>query len=197
MNGRPALTRNILCASALALGACAGPRAALPDPSLLSRDRWILAAPGITLVRQLGRTDCGSAALAMVIGHHDPTASPAQVREWVGSVDAVSGIPAGRLRGVAQSRGLDAFLIEGTMEDLEHELRQGRPVLVGVRRVAGVLGFAHFAVVAGIDPIDQLVLMADPSEGWSEQSFADFEEHWRPSRNLALVVMPKGASPAR
>ena len=178
--------------AAVALSACAAQTVAVRDPEKLDRGRWIVVAPELTLVQQQGRTDCGSAALAMVMAHHDSTITPAMVRQQVGAGDTLTGVSAGRLREVAQAHGLDAFLIQGTLEDLEHELRQGRPVLVGVRRVVGNLGFPHFAVVAGIDSVDRQILTADPEAGWTRQSFGEFQERWQPAQNLALVVMPRG-----
>jgi ABC-type bacteriocin/lantibiotic exporter with double-glycine peptidase domain len=144
------------------------------------------------MVAQQGRSDCGSAALAMVLEHHDPANNPALVRQLVGQVGEKGGVPAGRLRDVARERGLDAFVVEGTFADLVSELRHGRPVLVGVQRVILGTPYAHFMVVAGIDPQDQQILTADPAHGWTQESFADFKANWQAAHNLALVIMPKG-----
>ncbi len=144
------------------------------------------------MVPQQGRSDCGSAALAMVLEHHDPANNPVLVRQLVGQVDAKSGVAAGHLRDVARERGLEAFVVEGTFADLTSELRQGRPVLVGIQRVVLGTPYSHFVVVAGIDVQDQQILTADPAHGWTQESFADFKACWQPAHNLALVVMPKG-----
>ena len=75
--------------------------------------------------------------------------------------------------------------------NLESELRHGRPVLVGLVREKLGTTYPHFAVIAGIDPDDGRILMADPAQGWKQQSFAEFQENWGPAHHLALVVMPK------
>jgi ABC-type bacteriocin/lantibiotic exporter with double-glycine peptidase domain len=150
-----------------------------------------VVSPPVTLVRQEGRSDCGSAALAMVLEHADPATTPVLVRQLIGQREGKKWVEAGQLRDVARERGLDAYLVEGTFADLVSELRQGRPVLVGVQR--DVLGtpYPHFVVVVGIDPQDQQILIADPAHGWTQESFVDFSERWEPAHHLALVVMPK------
>jgi predicted double-glycine peptidase len=192
--------------SALALVACAGrlPGAG-PTPALPTAEPWT-KVPGIILVRQEGRSDCGSAALATVLSRFDPQIDPARVRTAVGpsTVPAPAGkilaqatsnarpgdgIAAGRLRDVARAEGLQSFVIEATFADLAHELSAGRPVLVGLYRVVGDRGYPHYEVVAGINPRDQQVLLADPATGWRKEALAQFSARWRLARNLAVVIL--------
>ena len=98
---------------------------------------------------------------------------------------------------MVRARGLNAFVITASVADLQHELRLGRPVLVGLLRVVGDQGYPHYEVVAGINQREQQLLLADPAAGWRKESFADFDRRWRPARNLALVVSARGqAAPA-
>src|SRR5262245_45089571 len=91
-------------------------------------DGWIQAAP-TPVVRQRHQTDCGLAALAMIGG--------AWGRAW--TVDELgreahrttTGVRLGALRDLARSRGLEAYAIRGTPEDLRRELSRGRPVMLG------------------------------------------------------------------
>src|SRR5258706_12669763 len=92
-------------------------------------DHWHRAAPP-PVVRQRDRTDCGLAALAMVAG--------AWGQKW--SLEELSralpatrdGVRLGALRDYARSRGLVAYAVRGTHEDLVFELSRHRPVVLGL-----------------------------------------------------------------
>jgi predicted double-glycine peptidase len=153
---------------------------------------WLLV-PGVPLVTQRERADCGAAALAMVLRFWQPAMSNETVRASVGTVDEQKGIAAGRLREIARDRGLQAFLIQATFEDLVREVSQGRPVIVGTLQIEGKRGYPHYEVVVGVNPRDREVLTADPAEGWRERDLDDFEPLWRPSKRLALVMFATDA----
>jgi predicted double-glycine peptidase len=194
-----------LTLSALAMPACAGRLpAAGPTPVLPAAEPWT-KVPGIILVRQQERSDCGSAALATVLSRFDPRIDPARVRQAVGPATAPApaspklptataahpgdGIAAGRLRDVARAEGLQAYVIEANLADLSHEVEAGRPVLVGLYRVVGDRAYPHYEVVAGINARDRQVLLADPATGWRKEPLEQFAARWRLAHNLAVVVL--------
>jgi predicted double-glycine peptidase len=154
---------------------------------------WLLV-PGVPLVTQRERADCGAAALAMVLRFWQPATSNETVRSAVGSVDDQKGLSAGRLREVARDRGLQAFLIQATFQDLVNEIARGRPVIVGTLQIEGKRGYPHYEVVVGVNPRSNEVLTADPAEGWRERDLQEFEPLWRPSKQLALVMFAPGAA---
>src|SRR4051794_25005108 len=88
--------------------------------------RYVRAAP-TPVVRQAKETDCGLAALAMVAGAWGQTWSVAELAARLPPDD--KGVKLGALRDLARARGLDAYAIRATPQDLEHELRAGRPVV--------------------------------------------------------------------
>ncbi len=146
-------------------------------------------APGVQLIRQRTRTECGAAALGMMLGRWQPDSRHDDVRRELGPA-APDGIPAGRLRSVAQARGLQAFLIEGTIDDLATELALGHPVLVGLQMRQSKAIIQHYAVVVGLHRARGRVLLADPDRGWRDITLAEFESEWRPASHLTLVVFP-------
>jgi predicted double-glycine peptidase len=148
---------------------------------------WVLV-PGVPLVTQRERADCGAAALAMVLRFWQPATSNETVRAAVGTLDEQKGTTAGRLREIARDQGLNAFLIQGSFDDLVHEITRGRPVIVGTLQIEGKRGYPHYEVVVGVNPREREVLTADPAEGWRERDLDEFEPLWRPSKRLALVV---------
>ena len=183
---------------ALVLSDCAGHIANAPStPALTHAAEWTTVA-GVPLVRQQGRSDCGSAALAMVLGHFDPNTTPAEIRAALGPLDdrdQTSGLTAASLRNVARAHGLEAYVIQAGFADLRTELERGHPVLVGLYRVVGNRGYPHYEVIAGINPGDQKVLTADPATGWREESFQKFGARWGLSKGLAIVIFPPEERP--
>lgn len=149
---------------------------------------WLRAAP-TPVVRQTQTADCGLAALAMMAG--------AWGRSWTLSElkaeapPTKKGVKLGKLRDVARSRGLDAYAIKGTYADLEHELRNGRPVMLGL-----LLPFerdralSHYEVVVALHPRDGRIITLDPSTGKHlQRDRATLEKEWKPSSYATLVVV--------
>jgi ABC-type bacteriocin/lantibiotic exporter with double-glycine peptidase domain len=158
-------------------------------PAELSTNDSLLVASPTPVVKQKTRADCGLAALAMVAG--------AWGHSW--SVDDLArnvppskgGVKLKRLRDYARERGLDAFAVKGTFMDLENELRNGRPVMVGL-----VLPFdqdnnlKHYEVVVAIDPRDHTVFTRDPATGElmrRPRKVLDLE--WKTAGYATLVVV--------
>lgn len=174
-----------------------------PPPALAAGDGWSVAR-GVTYIPQRSLADCGAAALSMVLGAwlmapdgRGPVGEE-QVRTWLGPISATQGVEASRLRDVARARGLAAFVIEATPDDLARELAAGRPVIAGVVNVAGRTALPHYEVVVALNRARNQVLTADPAVGWRQQTMAEFDQRWRLSRRLALVVLrPENATAHR
>jgi ABC-type bacteriocin/lantibiotic exporter with double-glycine peptidase domain len=170
-------------------GTLAGP----VTPGMAAQPGWTVV-PNVPLVRQQGATDCGVAALAMVLRYWQPTATAEEVRAGLAFRPGDEGVEAGRLRAVARSRGLEAFLVEGTLDDLGHGVSRGRPVIVGlVRRTAARQGIAHYVVVVGVNAQSRHLLTADPQRGWTDVTLGNFGAEWLPAHRLALVIFPREA----
>jgi ABC-type bacteriocin/lantibiotic exporter with double-glycine peptidase domain len=151
-------------------------------------DHWLRAAPTPVVLQQQD-TDCGLAALAMVAG--------AWGRNW--SVNDLAramstrggGVKLGVLRDYARSQGLDAFAVAATPRDLEHELGEGRPVLLGL-----MLPFdrghnlSHYEVAIAFEPATGSVVTIDPATGrWMKRSRAVLDVEWKAAGYPALVVV--------
>src|SRR5688572_29999083 len=122
-------------ALAALLGACStsySGSARTATPATVQSDTGWVRVDDVPLVKQRRETDCGAAAIAMVVAYWTG-ASPPDLIAGVGRASK-RGIKAGRLRDFARKHGLAAFLVQGELADLEHELRQGRPVLVGLAK---------------------------------------------------------------
>ena len=178
---------------ALLAGGCGLGLRGATRPQLATDDGW-LEVPGVQLQLQRSRTDCGAAALTVVLGYWRPGLTDDRVREWLGPVDDEQGVEAGRLRTVARDQGHEAFIVPGTFEDLVKEIGQRRPVIAGVVNTVVGKAYPHYEVVVAVNPRSKKVLTVDPALGWREQSFSKFDQRWQLSRRLLLVIMPPSST---
>ena len=191
---------NIVIRSARALALCSfiascalpykgGARAV--QPTQLGA-HWLKAAP-TPVVMQKRKADCGLAALAMVAG--------AWGRHW--SVDDLAhrippgkhGIKLGVLRDLARERGLEAFAIKASRDDLNHELAAGRPVMLGLMLPHDQnRNRSHFEVAIALNTQDGTLITIDPATGdWMRRSPKVLDIEWKAAGYAALVVTGDGA----
>jgi predicted double-glycine peptidase len=162
----------------------------------LSALRGLAAAPwlDVPFVRQVG-AGCGSAAVAMVIqywaGQDVRLAGAAMEAERIDEdVPAeAGGVTGERLKAYLESHGFEVRVFSGDRASLEHEFRQGRPLVVcfaprGLRRPL------HYGVVAGID--NDSVWLNDPGRGkLVRERLAHFERAWSLTGNWSLLAVPR------
>lgn len=149
---------------------------------------WLHAAP-TPVVIQAQREDCGLAALAMVAGAWGRTWTLPDLAHQLPPTAA--GVRLGKLRDLAVTRGLEAYVVKGTFKDLEHELQNGRPVLLGL-----VLPFDrtnnlnHYEVVVAMNPVDGTVVTRDPATGdLMKRSRKVLDLEWKTAGYATLVVV--------
>jgi ABC-type bacteriocin/lantibiotic exporter with double-glycine peptidase domain len=148
---------------------------------------WYRAA-ATPVVRQHREADCGLAALAMVAGAWGRQWSVADLNRQLPPTDR--GIKLGALRDLARARGLEAYAIKGTVRDLQHELKAGRPVLLGLILPYDMKRNAsHYEVAVAIDPGDGTVVTIDPASGtWRRRSSQVLDLEWKTAGFATLVV---------
>jgi ABC-type bacteriocin/lantibiotic exporter with double-glycine peptidase domain len=159
-------------------------------------DSWLRASPTPVVV-QKQMSDCGLAALAMVAG--------AWGRHW--TVDDLShqlrpckhGVKLGVLRNIARERGLQAYTISATRKDLERELANGRPVLLGlILPHDQKRNRSHFEVAIALHQRDGTLITIDPASGeWMRRSPKVLDIEWKAAGYAALVVTADNAQTAR
>ncbi|HWO10502.1 MAG TPA: cysteine peptidase family C39 domain-containing protein [Polyangiaceae bacterium] len=182
--------------------ACASYKGASREVSagmLAEQPGWV-RLENVQLVRQRGTKDCGAAALATVFGYLHPggpaalgrAAIDASLREQPGR-----GLAAGQLRDYARARGFDAFVIKGSMEDLQHEVEAGRPPIVGMYKpLSSGKVLAHYEVFVGFHREREQILTLDPARGLREFGQEGFLEEWRAAGQVSIVVLPKDGAPS-
>jgi len=183
--------RGCTLTAALALGCASyqGHERTAHDVHIDAEAGWVRVA-AVPLVRQRAAWDCGLASLTMVLRYWSIAPDTAAFDELT-RVAVLEGrsIRAGELRAIARAHGAEAFLFHATLVDLEVELGRGRPVLVGEQKATLGGAVAHYAVVIGVNPGSQRVLLLDPALGLRENSYANFEAEWAPTGRLALLVV--------
>ena len=188
--------RRALLALALALAAPAcytGSAQTVPAGGMaaMAHDPAWQLAPDVPFIAQRNAHDCGPAALAMVLAHFR-VAPPAADDPVLARGD----VRAGALRDVARARGLEAYVVSGTFDDLFGQVARGRPVLVGLAKPMALTGgraLAHYEVVVGVNRSRRLILSLDPAVGVRENSFEGFAREWAPSKQVTVVVFPRSA----
>lgn len=197
---RPARARAfilVLCCASLAGCARYSGSAVEADPERVAQEPGWVLAHDVPLVRQRGARDCGAAALSSVLAYWGQRASPGEISSGLANDVDRTGLTAGELERYARERGLAAFVFHGSLEDIAHELSNGRPVVVGVAKpYQKDKALSHFQVVTGYHPGKKRLLLMDPGEGWRQNSTVGFEKEWSPTGRVTLVVFRKPGEPA-
>ncbi len=187
--------RTALCAAAVVAVVVAGGCVAYTggarplDPAGLAGDpAWIVAGATPAIV-QHSDLDCGAAALAMVAGRWSVAWTAAEVTAWLPQ-PSQRGSRLGDLRDLARARGLEAYAVAGDRATLLHELRAGRPVVVGLwLRYGGRRVRSHYEVVMAIHAAARQVATLDPAGGWRIRTWDALEAEWGPAGRPTLIVL--------
>ena len=158
------------------------------DPKELSGPGWI-ALDNTPLVLQQEETDCGAAALAMVLLRWQINTTPEMVAAACQRLPNGE-ITAGALRDHAKAHGLSSYVIPGNFEDLKRELSKGRPVIVGLVKILPDRVFTHFEVVAGFHPEHGRIATLDPARGWRTNDIQGFLGEWQWAGLCTIVAFP-------
>jgi predicted double-glycine peptidase len=164
-------------------------------PSAVRADAGWKRIEHLPPVHQAGAKDCGAAALSSVMEYwRRPPIAPALQRANIDAAlrsRADQGLSAGALRDYARKQGFRAFVFNGELKDLQHEIDAGRPVIVGVHKQLSTKEFlSHYEVVVGFHPVEQRVLLFDPARGLTENRLSGFLEEWQRAGKTTLVVAP-------
>jgi ABC-type bacteriocin/lantibiotic exporter with double-glycine peptidase domain len=196
-------TSLILLLVSLGTSGCASYRGSarnVSQPEVAAEPGWT-RIEGVALVRQKGIRDCGAAALSMVLAYWEERtrhASKARADIERAEIDRAlrhepgEGLSAGGLRDYARRRGHSAFVFQGSIADLKHELGAGRPVIVGVHKpLSSGEALAHYEVLIGIHPERKRVLTLDPARGLRENDIRGFAAEWESAGRVTLVILPR------
>ncbi|PYX97738.1 MAG: hypothetical protein DMG71_02270 [Acidobacteria bacterium] len=159
--------------------------------------------PGIWLdvpfVKQ-EKNGCGAASVAMVMQYWlgqagnaaGESADAAHIQSALYSRQA-KGIYGSAIESYLRDQNFRTFTLHGTWSDLQQHLEKGRPLIVMLRPAHQLP--LHYAVVSGIDPVQELVLLNDRAERKLQRlDRATFEKSWNAAGNWTLLAVPQQAA---
>lgn len=193
-NPNPRVAERALIAIAMLSLGCASysGTASTVQPSAVAHEGEWMMVPGFPLVLQDHSHDCGAAALSSVLRFWGRPASPEAIETSLGRKDAR--LRAGDIEQYARKAGLSSYVFFGTMTDVVHELKQGRPVIVGLgKKYEGNKAVSHYEVVVGYEPTKKLVLLLDPGRGWQVDGLTGFAKEWALSHAVTIVAFLPGS----
>ena len=141
---------------------------------------------------------CGSAAIAMVMrywaGHgarvSEPASDPEGIQKLLFSPKA-HGIFASAMEKYLRDSGFDVFAVQGSWSDLREHLRQGRPLIAGLRPSRNKAAL-HYVVVVGLVAELPAVFVNDPARGpLIRVERTEFESEWSAVHNWMLLALPR------
>ena len=178
-----------------ALGGCAAQRALVSGaPARQGRDAAVEVA-GTPFFPQEA-LQCGPAALATVLGAAGVEAQPDALAREV-YTPGLGGSLQLELVAAARSRGFVPYVIAPESDALFAELVAGRPVLVLQNLRLRTWPAWHYAVVIGVDPATERVILRSGTERRLETPAATFLRSWDRADRWGLVLLEPGQLPAR
>lgn len=140
---------------------------------------------------------CGAASAAMVMQYwdndlhraHSGRSGVETIQRALYSKEA-RGIFASELEKYLNNSGYRTFAIRGEWQDLQENIKKGRPLIVSLAP-SGPHHPLHYVVVAGIDSDGGAVFLNDPAQQkLLRVARADFERQWAQAGNWTLLALP-------
>jgi predicted double-glycine peptidase len=149
----------------------------------------------VPYIRQ-AREGCGAASLAMVMTYWAAQQGKAPGEESDVAViqrelysPRDHGIAAKKMSEYLSRHSFKVFAITGSWNDLEEQLRKGRPLIVALKPTGQ--DELHYVVVDGIDSARGIVMVNDPAvRKLLTRERAGFEKEWSATHNWLLLALP-------
>lgn len=138
---------------------------------------------------------CGPAALATVLQSSGVAVVPDDLVDQV-YVPARQGSLQVELLAATRRAGRIPYVFGPGLTGLHAELEAGRPVLVLQNLGLGVLPVWHYAVVVGLDPAGDRVILRSGTEQRRVEQARAFLRSWRLGDHWAMVALRPGELPA-
>lgn len=138
---------------------------------------------------------CGAACVVMVTeywekaAHHADSVEPQKVYRQLYRPSA-KGVYASQMESYFRAHGFRVFAFHGSWSDLDHHLSKGRPLIVCLGDGEGAP--LHYVVVAGLNTVNQTVLVNDPAQRkLLAIDRAGFEKRWAAEGDWTLLALPR------
>ncbi|MCI0612096.1 C39 family peptidase [bacterium] len=144
------------------------------------------------------RKGCGAAVIAMVMSYWTERGFPIEAEKRDAAVilrtlysKENDGILASDLEAYFLNHGYRTFAFRGSLQDLEHHLRKGRPLIVALQ-LNSDSGPRHYVVVVGMSRSEDVVLVNDSSQRkLMKINREKFEKGWSRNDFWTLLALPQ------
>lgn len=185
--------RALTAAAALSLAACATRPPVLP--ALMPQATAPIELHDTPFFPQ-AEYQCGPAALATVLKTAGVAVQPDNLVDQVYVPARQGSLQVELLAATRRARRIP-YPIEPTLAALRAELEAGRPVLVLQNLGLDLLPVWHYAVVVGIDPAGDQVILRSGVERRRRSRATAFLRSWELADNWGMVVLRPGEMPVR
>jgi predicted double-glycine peptidase len=148
----------------------------------------------VPFVKQEAPSLCGAAALAMLTRYHGALLPREKQLALAASASLDKGSSGALLKSVLESEGYFVGVFAGAMDDgatgLYRHLRQGRPLIA----MLSMGDYRHYVVVAGFDPVRDVLVVLDPVSGELAMRTRRFISMWEKANRFTLLAVPRGAA---
>ena len=182
----------VTAAGAAMLAACASPPPVMPQ--LLPQPATAVELSDTPFFPQ-DEYQCGPAALATVLHSAGVTLSPDDLAKQV-YLPVRQGSLQTELIAATRRAARVPYTISPHLRALRAELDAGRPVLVLQNLGVGLLPVWHYAVVIGLEPDTDRVVLRSGTVYRQVLGAREFVRSWRLADNWAMVVLRPGELPA-
>lgn len=138
---------------------------------------------------------CGPAALATMLEWSGVDTTPERLVPVL-MIPARQGSLQIELQAQSRAQGRVPFPLRGDFAAMQAELAAGHPVLVLQNLAFDWKPVWHYAVVVGIDPVAQTVILRSGRERRHVVGWSTFERTWARAGHWGLVILPPGTLPA-
>lgn len=142
------------------------------------------------------RYQCGPAALATVLGASGVEITAGELVDRV-YVPGRKGALQAEIVAAARHYGRVPYLIEPSQDALIAEIQSGRPVLVLQNLGVSLFPRWHYAVVVGLDPVRDAIVLRSGTEKRRVTDREIFLRTWSRGERWGLVLLGAGELPAR
>jgi ABC-type bacteriocin/lantibiotic exporter with double-glycine peptidase domain len=143
---------------------------------------------------------CGAASLSMVMEYWtqqqhkaaQPGSDVSEIQRELYSPQE-HGITTTAMQEYLRQHGFVVSALDGSWNDVEQQIRKGRPLIVAVRPEGQAQ--LHYVVIDGIDRLHALIMMNDPAERkLLTEERSRFEKDWSATGNWMLLAVPAPSS---
>lgn len=132
---------------------------------------------------------CGPSALASVLGYWEKPEAPDSLRREIYRSNLKGSLTVDLLLA-AESRGLAAELLNGSLDRVRAELAAGHPLIAFVDAGYSFYPSGHYLVLTGYDDRRQRVFAHSGLKRDQEMSYRRFIKQWKKTGQWTLLISP-------